>query len=1255
MYRTGDLGRQVDDGQIECLGRNDDQVKLRGFRIELGEIEETLGQHHAIARAAVIAREDRPGDRRLVGYLVLRKDRTVTDAALRAHVSRFLPEYMIPAAFVRLDALPLTPSGKVNRRDLPAPAMARGEQQILVPPHTPIEAMLVDVWRQAFGLHHVSVDDNFFALGGHSLLASNVLARLRRDHGIEILFRTIFEAPTIRQLAERIDAEPRNGDRADRAIPRRADKALSPLSVAQERMWLLEMMDPHQRVVHNLPAGWRLSGDLDEGVLETSLNAIVARHETLRTRIVVRDSMAYQEVVPRAPLALGRLDLRDRPEVEREAEMLAFCDRESRTPHDLAAPPLFRATLIRLDERQHVLFIVPHNVIWDGWSFDIFLRELSELYAAFLDGRPSTLEDLAISYRDFAGWQRAWLASDRSARPRTWWRTYLEGSLPVLDIPSDRHRPVEPTLVATQIEAHLSREKASALTAISGTAGGTLFTILFAAFCLLVHRLSGSDEVLVGTLVHGRTRPETEELIGLFTNILVLRTRIEREETFPSFLSRVREMTLDAFGHQELPLEALDIRAPILRAFFTMEDGRQQTQRIGGLAVGRVSTPPSALAADLRLSATETTEGVSLAWTSSSELFDTVTAERFLKRFQGLLDQVVQDPRRRISEINLIPDDERFVLDAFGNSGSSSEPVEKRVLSLFEEQARRRPHAAAILCGPDRIEYGQLDRRAAAVARSLRAGGIRDGSRVGVFLPRSADLVTALLAVMKAGATWVPVDPDDPPARRAAILQDSGVELVLTDETLRPRLPAGSTPLVCVDELAKADVEPADPTALTGSSGTPIDATACLLYSSDTHPLRAAAVSHRTLAALVAAVVQHLAITEDEVASAISPPSLDASVVELLAPLATGARLLLTEGDVAVDTAHFAEMAARSTFVIAPTALWEDLLMASTTLWPKLKTICIGELPAPEIAAALTTRTAGAWAAHGFMEAGIWATLNRLSDSQPATVVGHPLSHLRVRVADPACDHVPLGLTGEVCVSPTGNVASDWYRTGQRARWRNDGALELVAARTRHVHVGGFRTDLDDVSRVLLRELAVQDALVVRQARATERLVAYIVPRPGLIGTATEWRRELRRVLPERAIPRSFVEIDAIPRTAEGRLDLVRTDTDTAEDDYIPPRTPTEILLADVWKDALDLPRIGLHDNFFDLGGYSLLCFQVLARIERETHHCVSPRLLLLDSLQQVAAQLDATAAPGDHPLSERSGRKRFLDRFRGAPSAAAD
>lgn len=1027
----------------------------------------------------------------------------------------------------------------------------------------------------------------------------------------------------------------------------------SRLSLTQERMWLLEAMDPHQMIVHNLPFAWQFEGALDVDALERSLSSVVKRHETMRTRIIVRDGVPLQDVVFDAALALAKVDLTGLPEDRRDAAALGFCERESRTPQELASAPLVRATLIRTAEDRHILLIVPHNLIWDARSSEIFLRDLTTFYAAETEGAPADPPALPITYRDFARWQREWLEGADAGRHRAWWSATLAGQLPVLQLPDDRPRPVDQTRDAVHVASSLSRAQMDTLAAVGRGSGATLFTVLVAALAVLLHRVSGQDDVIVGVPVGARTRPETEYLLGPFLNLMVLRSRIERSTTFRELMALTSNRMLDVLSHQELPIEAADARAPILRAFFTFEEGSEPTAQMGALRVSTVPMMPAAVETDVRLSATVMRDGLSVAWTCSADLFDQSTVRRLHERFAAVLDAVVRDPDQRVADIELMAGEERALLQTFVDAEA---PVDADVCvhTLVERHAARTPADAAVVFGDEVIDYGSLDRQSNAVARALDARGVGHGSTVAVCLARSAEFVVSLLGIMKAGAVCVPLDPADPPSRITAILEHSGASVILTDWARRRQLPQQPLPIVCVDEAvvpssACGYVESAVPDSL--------EATACLLYACEARQLRATPVSHGTLASLLGSFRRELALTQQDVALAIAPTSLDVSIVELLAPLSAAACVMIADDDVALDSDRLMAAVGRSaTVMIAPTPVWGDLLGEAGVTWPRLKAVCYGARPPRSAVTELCARTASAWFAHGVTPAGIWTTMHRLSDKDVGDVIGRPLANAALRLAGPDGRDQPIGIVGELRLrlkSPArvaaggGETPEPTDRTGLQARWRGDGAVELMSSRPREVYIDGFRINLDDVGEVIRRHEKVEDAeAMLDTSAAPARLVAWIVPREGASYSVSELRRDLRRSVPAAMVPRSFVEVGSIPRLPGGTapselLGVVRAG---AGGGYVAPDTPTERMVAELWADAIGIPRVGVHDNFFALGGHSLLCFQVLDRLERKTGLRVSPRRLLLDTLRQVASHIDGMDAGRARPDggSRHSGAGMF-------------
>ena len=660
MYKTGDVVRLLSSGDLDYLGRNDNQVKLRGFRIELGEIEDALLHHSKVLQAAVIVREDRPGDKRLVGYITVNGDK-IPDAELRAHVKQTLPDYMTPQAFVTMSALPLTPSGKIDRKGLPAPEVNVGGGEDFVAPRTDAERIVGELWGEALGIGRMSVVDDFFALGGHSLLASQVLARLRRDYGVNLPFRKIFEAPTIEQFAKLVEEKQATEPAAQeqQPIPKRPNADWAPLSVMQERLWLLEEMEPRQRAVHNLGASWRLRGPLNVSLLEESLQRFVDRHPIMRTGIQVVDGVPRQAIAAHAKMALTHVDMSGLPRDEMDRAVMEFMHNEERVPFDIAAPPLMRAWLIRVADDDHIFFSIRHNLIWDGWSFDLFLREVAENYRATVERRDPKLAETPIDYADFAAWQRDWNRGPEMATQVDFWRKQLHDMPPALDVATDRPRPALPTFEGDRVDFDISADEVNALTNLAREQGSTLFMVLLSAFGIVLNRWSDQNDMIVGTPMRARTRPEMENVIGPFVNTLGVRLRLDPSAPFTNLLTGIRDVTLESFGHQEMPFELLGSRPPVIRALFSLQDARTRPTQMGDIAVTQLHTPGRTATNDFMLWTMERTNGMLLALNYSADIFDRATAERFLAQFHAALRSIVRDPSRRVGELDILPASER--------------------------------------------------------------------------------------------------------------------------------------------------------------------------------------------------------------------------------------------------------------------------------------------------------------------------------------------------------------------------------------------------------------------------------------------------------------------------------------------------------------------------------------------------------------------------------------------------------------------
>jgi amino acid adenylation domain-containing protein len=1099
MYKTGDLVRMLPNGDLECLGRNDNQVKLRGFRIELGEIEEALTLHPSVRQAAVIVREDRPNDRRLVGYLTFEEGKSLGDSEVRAHLKKSLPDYMVPQTLVRLERMPLTPSGKIDRKSLPAPSESAqsGDDSAFVAPRTDTESMLALLWQEVLGLGRVGVEDDFFSLGGHSLLASQMLARLKRDHGVTLTFRTIFEAPTIAKLAERIDAQKAAGGPKPQAAPtivRRSGTGPAKLSMAQQRLWLLEEMDPGQKWIHVLPAAWRLDGRVDLAVLQRAIDTIVARHDTLRTQIRVEHGEPVQVVVPERRVVVEELDWRGRPDAE--VAMQADFDARMRDAFDLEKDVLMRIALYRLADDKSVLFTMRHNIVWDGWSFDLFLKELAALYSGYARGEEPKLPELPITYADYAEWQSVWMKTPEIGKQVEYWKAKLAGNPAPLDLPTDRPRGPVRSHAGNNVGITISRAKADALTALAKSRGATLYMMVLSAFEVLLHRYTGQTDLLVGTPVRARTQAETEDIIGPFINAVVLRTHLRPDATFVELLEHLRDTTLDAFSHQEMPLELLGDAAPVVRAFFSLQDARNRPPSLGDLTVGQVHVLPPAAANELMLWTMDTRTHLLAMLNYSTDLFDEATARRLLRHLETILDGVLANPKARIGELPLSPQDELAELAVW--HGAKDVPA-RSLVDVF-----------AAVDSP-------ASRKLRRLARWLMTRGARPGARVAVRAAPSEDAALACVAAMLAGAT-----------------------------------------LVLGGGAADVTVEAVDAAQAVAQSDAPLDR---IDPAQPAFVVRGVAVPH-ALAAAAAAGLAHVLSMGPSSAAPAQPPSEESGLFALLAPLAAGG---------AVDP--------RAAKPLANVFFARDLGIP----------VAAGDAGSP----------------HRFAQL---------------------LPGLAIEVRD-AHGSAPVGVPGTlVLVAPGGERI-----TRDRVRTTSSGALEHVGREDGAVEVDGSFVDLVAMGSALRRHPALVDAHVAaaEPSPGAVRLVAWVVPRAGTDATESEWRKHLRDA-GFGAVPRSFVELESIPRLPDGAVDAQKLPSVRSGEEPVPPRTSAERYLAAIWREVLGAPMVGARDNFFDLGGHSLLLFRVIARVEREQGKRLSPRAFLTGSLEQVAAELGEVSEKHD-------------------------
>ena len=1250
VYRTGDRARCMPSGELEFLGRDDFQVKIRGFRIELGEIEASLTDHSSVRQAVVLAREDEPDDKRLVAYVVAATDPAPGSAALRAHLHGRLPEYMVPSAFVFLDALPLSSNGKIDRRALPLPPPDRPNLDVpYVAPGTPLESAICAMYSDLLGIENIGIDDGFFDLGGHSVIATQLVSRLRGAFQLELPLGRFFQSPTVRETARWISAEGRaDGDHRVVSIPRTSRGGDVPLSLPQENVWFLQNLRPDNRAYHFQPT-LRFRGRIDADVLRRSLDEIVRRHEVYRTTFPVVDATPVQRVRESASASLSVVDLQDLPAERRETELERRIGEEIRKPFDLAALPLIRWTLFRLGPEDYVLQHVEHHMVHDGWSFNVFLRELATLYRSYLSGSESPLAQPEIQFADFARFQRQWIGTKEAAAQRAYWTTKLASPPPPLEIPSDRPRPQVQTFRGSAHNFELSVELAESLRALSRKEGCTLFMTMLAAFATLLHRYTRRQDFCIGSGIANRRWMETEGLIGMVVNTVALRMDLAGEPTFAELLRRVRDVTLEGYANQDYPFAAVveavqperSLRhSPLCQVLFSFHDSPHADLDFGGPQVGLQEIVSNGSAKfDLNIVCIPRSEqrvgrkskspaaGITVAWEYSTELFDDATAHRMFGHFETLLRSAAADPDRPVSSLTLLTEPEERQIRVEFNDTATDYPRSRTVAELFEAEAAKTPDAPAVVSENGTLTYADLNRKANRLADAVARQGLAGGT-VGVCLDRSPELIVSLLAVLKAGAAYVPIDPSYPSERIAYLFSDARVPVVLTSRDLAQRLPVGKTVrAICVDSDG-ADVE-GDREENPESTAT-ADAVAYVMYTSgSTGRPKGVRIPHRGIVRL-AKSPSYVNVGPEDTVLQFAPISFDASTFEIWGALLNGARLALVPpgmpslaelGDVLVKR--------RVSVLWLPAGLFHQMVDEQIESLRGVRQVIAGG----DTLSVTHTRTFLRELPENRLVNGYGPTENTTftctypvadPDSWRGSVpIGRPIANTRVYLLDARDQLVPIGVPGELhaggdglalgylnredltaekfVADPFGPAGGRLYRTGDVARFRADGNIEFLGRDDSQVKVRGYRIELGEVETALKSHPGLRDAVVIAEEGAEKRLFAFVVPADGATPPAGELRRHLAGILPGYMIPAGFLAVEAIPLTPNGKVDrsALRPPESRRPEaaPFSPPRTEVEKILAEVWKEVLKVDRVGVDDNFFELGGHSLLATRIISRV----------------------------------------------------------
>ncbi|MFJ6620662.1 amino acid adenylation domain-containing protein [Kitasatospora sp. NPDC091335] len=1267
LYRTGDRARWCADGRIEYLGRIDGQLKVRGVRIEPGEVEGVLCAHPGVAAAVVGVQRRDDGDHRLIAHVVPAAAAVLDAQRLRSHLAGRLPEAMIPSAFVLLDALPLTASGKVDRAALPAPDTGRTEAAgAYVAPRSPVEQTLAAVFAEVLGLERVGAGDDFFALGGHSLLATRVAFRLRDALGVELPLAQVFALRTPARLAELIEAGYR-GVELPPVTPAPRTGPL-PLSSAQQRLWFLDRLEPGS-AEYLVPTVLRLTGRLDERALGLALDHVVARHEVLRTRYTEADGVPVQVIDPARPLGLAALDVRGSTGRELR-ELLA---RETGRPFALDREPPLRAALLRTAAEEWHLVLTFHHIATDAWSTELVTGEIGRYYQCLTHGLPLPGAAPAVQYADFAAWQRDRLDEPVVSAQLSYWKERLAGLQP-LELPTDRPRPAVRDPRGELLGVDVPADLGAAVAAVARARSATPFMVLLTAFHVLLARYSGQSDLAVGTPVAGRTRAETEDLAGLFVNTVVLRADLSGAPTFAGLLDRVRADAVQAYAHQDLPFERLvdelrpdrdPSRNPLFQVMFELLHTRQSPLEIDGVEVEELQADWRVAKFDLTVSFEERPDGtLACSFEYATALFDRSTVQRMAQHYLRLLRSAVDTPDARIGELEMLTEPERRQLLTDWRGTAAGQPG-RCVPELFSARAAARPDALAVVfAGRSEISltYAELDARANQLAHHLRASGVGQESVVGVCLERGPDVVVALLAVLKAGGCYVPFDPEHPAERLAFMLADAGAGTVLTHSRFADRLAAGRARVISLDgdraELAQR------PTTAPAVTVDPEQLAYVIYTSGSTGQPKGVLIQHGSYAHHCEVIAEAYDIGADDRVVLLSALTFDVAMDQIAATLLAGATVVVSD-PLFWSPAELADRLAehRVTIMEITPAYYRELLAGlgpDDRRLDRLRLMNVGS-------DVVTVDDARHWAATGLparflcnygpTEATVTCVLHPVSGELPGArgestlPIGRPVPGTTAYVLDPDLNPVPVGVPGELYLGgvrvargyhrrpaltaerfvpdPFSPAPGRLYRTGDLVRYAADGVIEFLGRIDQQVKIRGFRIELGEIEAVLAQHPGIRAvAVVARDLRPGDRrLVAYLVPRDGTAPDIAALRAFLGDQLPEYMIPSLWVELPELPLTSSKKVDRKALPAPEAgrpqlERDYLAPRTPAEELIARTWGEVLGLDRIGVHDGFFDLGGHSLLATRVLARLRLA--FAVELPLRLLFEAPTIALQAEA-------------------------------
>lgn len=1244
MYKTGDLVRFLSDGAIEYIGRADFQVKIRGFRVELGEIEALLHDVEGVKECAVIAHDLSATEKVIIAFVA--GDYNLSEADIRSELAEQLPAYMVPAKIVVVDGIPKTPSGKLNKRELPIPTDFSVETTSeFIAPRTPTEEMLASVFAELLRLDQVGVHDNFFELGGHSLIATQLVSRIRDVLGVDVPLRHLFENPTVAHLAQVIESQSIGGNGQDRPeLVTAPDDIERPLSFAQQRMWFLDQLEP-KNPQYNIPDAVKIKGDLDVAILTECLQKIVDRHEVLRTSFVTVEGKAQLSVLDSLVVTIPVIDISEMDENAREKRARELVLENAKTGFDLSVAPLFRLKLIKLKENEHIFASTMHHSISDGWSFGVLVREVGMLYDRLSRGDNTPLPPMDFQYSDFAYWQRTWLQGETLQKEIDYWKNQLGDGAEILELPTDRKRPSFQTTNGAHLEFSLSKELTTGINDLTARENVTLFMTLLAAFQTLLFRYTHQDAIAIGSPIANRNQTEIENLIGFFVNTLVLKTDLSGNPTFRDLLQRVKEVTLGAYAHQDVPFEKLvdaiqpnrdTSHTPLFQVMFLLQNMPSQEMKLQGLTFEQINIETNTSNFDVTLAMEEHEGRLFGGFEYNTDLFDETTIHRMSRHFELLLQAIVSHPDTPIAELSLLPADEEKLLTEWNNTTVEFDTLP--IHQLIEKQAEKTPAAIAVKFGDKKLTYAELDTRANQLAHFLVKQNIKPDDLVGICIDRSLEMIIGLLGILKSGAGYLPLDPNYPTERIDYMLDDANVSFLLTEEKLKSALPGDKAHLVCLDsEWNLFEIESTD------NPNVPVDLKnlAYVIYTSgSTGTPKGVLVTHEGVVNHNNVIRHEFHLTSRDKELQFFSLNFDGAVEEIFPTLMSGATLVLRPAGVVMAVDEYLDMIAREEITILdmPTAYWHELAYELDSYEKELPAsarlaITGGEAASPERYAQWKKRVPDhmQWInTYGPTEGTIIATMYNPADNEAhdmsSMLIGKPLSNYKIYILDSNLKQTPIGVPGELCIGGAGVargylnrpdltaekfIPDAWsqiegariYRTGDLARWRPDGNIEFIGRVDDQVKIRGFRVELGGIESHLNKHPDIRETIVLARADAgkDKKLVAYYATENNVEISSSDLRDFLKQHMPDYMVPHVLMQLDELPKMISGKIDrkaLPKPDFENVAGDEMSgePQNENEEKLLAIFQEILGHEAIGTQNNFFELGGDSIMSIQVIAK-----------------------------------------------------------